>query len=365
MRHRNSHQSLFFALLGLPLLGACTGSGNPAAVDAATPDAFVDAGPANRNIDILFVVDNSASMGEEQTSLAVDFPAFMSVLSHIEGGLPNLHIGVISSNVGVDGFNIVNCQGQGDNGELQSTPHGRSCTAPDGKFISDVAAADGTTRVKNYTGTLADTFGCISELGTLGCGFEQHLESMKRALDGSQAQNAGFLRPDALLAVIFVADEDDCSAADPRIYNPAEIPPNPELGPLTSFRCTEFGVTCAEGNLTRSAASYTGCRPRVDSFLGDPQRYVTFLKGLKSNPNMILVAGIIGNPSPVRVMLDQNNAPQLDHSCQGSSGAADPGVRLKYFLDQFPGSVTTSICNADLSSALQRIAEQLAGTVGP
>src|SRR5262249_20000982 len=137
---------------------------------------------SNRNIDILFVVVNSGSMGEEQASLGVNFPLFMAVLNNIEGGLPNVHIGVVSSNVGVGGYNITGCTGQGDNGALQNTPRVGGCTPPTKRFIEDVLPDGATTRVKDYSGTLEDTFTCIAKLGTEGCGFEQHLESMKRGL---------------------------------------------------------------------------------------------------------------------------------------------------------------------------------------
>ena len=73
---------------------------------------------SNRDIDILFVIDNSGSMAQEQAALATNFPLFMAVLNGIQGGLPNVHIGVVSSNVGVGGYNIPGCIGQGDNGAL-------------------------------------------------------------------------------------------------------------------------------------------------------------------------------------------------------------------------------------------------------
>src|SRR5882672_2595745 len=75
---------------------------------------------SNRNIDILFVVDNSGSMAQEQAALATNFPLFMAVLNAIQGGLPNVHIGVVSSNVGVGGYNIPGCTGMGDDGKLQA-----------------------------------------------------------------------------------------------------------------------------------------------------------------------------------------------------------------------------------------------------
>ena len=323
---------------------------------------------ANRDIDILFVIDNSGSMGEEQNSLTTNLPEFMKVLNNIEGGLPNVHIGVVSSNVGVGPFSINGCGGNGDNGALQNTAHG-ACSPPSDRYISDVLPEGGTTRVKNYTGGLEDTFTCIAKLGTLGCGFEQHLESMKRALDNSQPANAGFIRKDAFLAVIILADEDDCSASNPAVFDTGNTALMGTLGPLASFRCTEFGITCDEGNLARTAGSYTNCRPRADSpYIRNPDDYAAFLKGVKADPNLIIVAGIIGNPEPVRVKLNTKNEPELEKSCadpNAMNSAADPGVRLKAFLDKFPNRNTlTSICNNDLTPALVKIAENLARVIG-
>jgi hypothetical protein len=123
----------------------------------------------NRNVDLLFMVDNSLSMAEEQTSLLGNFPNFITVLEGIKGGLPNIHIGVISSNVGIGGYSASGCTGAGDNGKLQATARISGCTPPGGPFISDITDESGT-HVTNYTGSLGDTFSCIAKLGTSGCG---------------------------------------------------------------------------------------------------------------------------------------------------------------------------------------------------
>ena len=60
----------------------------------------------------------------------------------------------------------------------------------------------------------------------------------------------------------------------------------------------------------------------------------------------------------------------LVHSCtfqepDGTTAVADPGVRLAAFANAFPGrSNQTSICSADLSSALQQIGESAKQLVG-
>lgn len=319
----------------------------------------------NRDIDILFVVDNSGSMQEEQNSLNNNFNRFINVLNNIEGGLPNVHIGVVSTDTGAGPFNIQNCTGNGDNGSLQSAPRG-SCQPPAGSFISDIANSDGT-RMTNYPGSqsLADTFTCIAALGTSGCGFEQPLESMRRGLNGSNPANAGFLRPNAFLAVILITDEDDCSTENNQMFDTSQNGISDMLGPLSSFRCFEFGVVC-DPDTPRTPGPRQNCTPREDSqFMYKVQDYVDFLKGLKDDPSQIIVAGIIGNATPVRVGTNEMSNPTLEPSCQSASGEAAPGVRLQTFLDNFPQRNTvTTICNEDLSDALTVIANLLAKVIG-
>ena len=320
----------------------------------------------NRDIDILFVVDNSGSMEEEQTSLNANFQNFINVLEGIQGGLPNVHIGVVSTDVGAGPFNISGCTGSGDNGTMQSVARGPSCTAPSGAFISDVEdPANPGSRITNYNGTLADTFACIAELGTSGCGFEQPLESMRRALNGSNPTNSGFLRENAFLAVIIISDEDDCSTRNTDMFDTSQDSPTAPLGPLSSFRCFEFGVKCDPDD-PRTPGPRQNCESREDSqYMFTVQEYVDFLKGLKDDPNNVIVAGIIGNPTPVTVGANDQGNPELQPSCVSNSGEAAPAVRTKQFLDQFPQrSTVTTICNEDLSDALIIIAQLLAKVIG-
>ncbi len=321
----------------------------------------------NRNLDILFVIDNSGSMREEQASLVANFNRFINVLSNIEGGLPNVHIGVVSTDIGAGPYGIMGCTGNGDNGILQNAPVGGACNTPGPElYISDIGDEDGLNRQTNYTGALSDTFSCIAELGTAGCGFEQPLEAMRRALNGSNVQNNGFLRPDAFLAVIIISDEDDCSAEQVSMFDsdPTLDTVDSTLGPLTSFRCFEFGVECTP-DAPRSAGPRQDCATRVgSSFMYDVDVYANFLKGLKVDPGQIIVAGIIGNPSPVTIG-SKDGEPTLDASCTSNSGDADPGIRLQSFLDSFPNrNTSTTICDDDLSDALTVIADLLAKVIG-
>jgi hypothetical protein len=56
-------------------------------------------------------------------------------------------------------------------------------------------------RERNYTGSLADAFVQLGDVGTAGCIYTRPLEAMRRAL-GDKPANAGFYRDDAALAVV-------------------------------------------------------------------------------------------------------------------------------------------------------------------
>jgi hypothetical protein len=335
----------------------------------------------NRNVDILFVIDNSPSMADKQKNLADNFPNFINVLNTIQGGLPDVHIGVVTSDMGTYGSQDAapgpsigqigngGCSGTGANGNL--TTNGAPVT---GVFISDIKQVDGS-RQTNYTGNLADVFGTMAKVGAGGCGFEQHLEAAKHALNNNPA-NAGFVRADAFLALIFIADEDDCSLAKVGLLSSTDQ----SLGPLQSFRCTRFGITCDIGGQTPDQMNQVGTKDQCHSneasqFLAKVQGFVDFVKGLKSDPKKIIVAGIMGNLEPVQTEL---RAPPgggtaiqaLAHSCSyigptGMPEVADPPVRIKFFLDQFPDRTTfTTVCQTDLSGGLQQIGQLLKVALG-
>jgi hypothetical protein len=331
----------------------------------------------DRDIDILFLVDKSPTMGDEQMALSANFPRFVQSLSLIEGGLPNVHIGVISQDIGAGNMTVGGtCSGLGDNGNLLATARITGCTPPNGNFISDIDMGNGT-RQKNYTGTLEETFACIATLGPTGCGFEQHLGSLEKAL--TNPANAGFLRPDAFLAIIIISDEDDCTAKDPQLYNPS----NSAVGPLADFRCFEWGWSCDEGTMSRTApGTYTNCGPRTDSpFIHHPDKFVQSIKAVKSDPKKVIVSLINGpsaNTDPsvpttsVTINTAMNNVAQLQPSCQLGAQNAFPMPRLAYFAQQFPDRNSFfSLCNdddndgqADLDRAMDLIAQLIKRVVG-
>ncbi len=63
---------------------------------------------------------------------------------------------------------------------------------------------------------MATTFSCAANVGIEGPGWEMPLQASQLALSPpmSNGMNGGFLRDDALLAIVYLTDENDCSRRD-------------------------------------------------------------------------------------------------------------------------------------------------------
>ncbi len=355
-----------------------------------------------RDVDLLFVVDNSGTMAFVQQELQALFPAAVATLRGLVEGLPSLHVGVTSTDLGTGMFQITYCEEVGGDGgnlltgncngingapfvidvEPQGCEIGRTelgvcqsdctqahCDATEDRPTTLVTDMLGCPRCLNYTGQLEEIVGCMTALGTMGCGFEQPLEAMTRALYDNP-NNDGFLREGALLAVVIVTDEDDCSASDPDLFSNTQTDINSELGPLTSYRCHEFGITCDNNERTHTGLRQE-CRPRQDpgAKLYPISRYVDFLEWLKDPARLVVAA--IGGPAAdhsVVVQLDEQDNPQVQFSCTYGDAGAVPGVRIRALVERFHGGEDTdrayqSICVDNLQSSLDGITQLIGARV--
>ncbi|HUH02799.1 MAG TPA: hypothetical protein VML75_12460 [Kofleriaceae bacterium] len=316
----------------------------------------------NRDLDLLFVVDNTRTMAARQLALEHSFANLIAHLEFAEGGMPNLHIGVVSTDLGAAGYEVPGCGLVGDAGALQAEPRVPGCEAPTDAFIRDYQLGVDELRDTNYGGPgLTEAFQCVSLLGTEGCSFEQPLESMRLALDGFSAANQGFNRPNAALGVVILTDEDDCSVTNPGLFDPMLDGTNE----LSKFRCFSHGVTC-EGDDVRLEGEYTDCIPKEDSqYLASVASYARFVDGLKADPTNVVVTGMIGEADLVEVQVTVDDRPQLVPACSDSSGDAYPAVRLQHFLDQTrQGGEVSPLCGSQPLGALSSTARKLRKVLG-
>jgi hypothetical protein len=81
--------------------GGSPGDGSADADDEPFPCAWTVLNPGGaRNLDLLFVIDNSASMTGEQLRLADQIGVLLRGLAERSSGFPNTHIGVVSTDLG-------------------------------------------------------------------------------------------------------------------------------------------------------------------------------------------------------------------------------------------------------------------------
>ena len=302
----------------------------------------VDVKPA-RDLDILYVFDNSAARGAYDP-MASQFGDLQARLASVDGQLPSLHVGVVTTDLGTRGRldatagpPVGRCAGDGDAGKLVAPGGGLTF----GGFLEDLRGA-GDTRIQNFDSSLEVALGRLTNppAGTAntGCDFPQPLEAMRRALD--PATNPDFVRPGAMLAVVFLTSQDDCSLARGAMLDPA----NAALGPPFSFRCTEQGVICDPDD-PRRPGMHTGCRPRDGSpFMVDVADYQRFLTQLKPDPGDVVVSAVAGPRSSFEVA--DIGVPALLPSCRGPGGSAMPAVRLGALVDGFGGALVNG-CTQD------------------
>jgi hypothetical protein len=372
-------------------------------------------------VDLLFVIDNSGSMSEEQVKLNAQLPRLVQALTSGDlDGMPNpngqqdfrpvgsLRLAVVSTDLGANGVTGIRSCGSNSYAATEQNMSAQGVDNVDRPFGDDalllnstaVATAGVTTagalgvgnpmqavaprpecalqvpRVLEYPagGTaaeIAQRFSCVAELGVNGCAIEQQLESMWKSLapntDRSFSRgsgghgtppgaNAGFLRPEAILAVIVVTDEEDCSSPDANaqtLYSSADL--------------LQINLQCG----------------RQAALLQPVARYINGLKSLKSEAfqDRVIFAGIVGVPlaATTRGMsLDQILArPEMQFTetggvfggtvrpvctARGGAGSATPARRIVEVARGFAeNGVITSICEDDYGAALDAVIAKIAG----
>jgi hypothetical protein len=339
--------------------------------------------PASGAVDIVFMVDDSTSMRPAQDRLVRAFPSFIDALKALPGGQPSLRIAIISSSLGAGVFaDIPGCE-PGTNGNRNGAfQHDPSCTALHAgqRFIvSDRGAV-------NFDGDISALFGCMARLGDTGCGFEHQFEStrlaLQRAMDPADPDNGGFLRADAALAIVMLTNEDDCSAPpESTLFDPRQLHLSDPLGGLYSYRCNEFGHLCGGQPPPHfvpdgQTVTLSGCVPAEEKGrLTHVADFVSFVKGLKTDPRKVFVAALAGPPEPYTVTTHtaligsaMEVQPAMAHSCTAASDSsyADPVVRIKSWVDAFGANGTLeNICADDLSGPMARIGAALGAAIRP
>jgi hypothetical protein len=181
------------------LLVACTTDHTPDMPGPHQPGtmtySYLDG--AAPKVDVLFVIDSSAAMAPYAAQVEQTLQLVASTAeTRLRGPRANLHVGVLT-------------------GDMSAGGAMRHIDLVDGPYMIDRVTP--SVDLRNYHSEFATTMMSLTSVGTAGAASVQPLEAIRTALDHN-AQNAGFLRDDAALAIVVLAAEDDASPGDPADY---------------------------------------------------------------------------------------------------------------------------------------------------
>ena len=195
-----------------PIASAPEDDGSPSVPqpDGPLPGSFevTPAPPPEKGctaVDLLFVIDNSDSMEDEQENLARSFSGFIHVVEEVLEA-KDFHIMVV---------------GTGGDGEAEDDPtlDPRDCEEVQGagRRLSfdgaDCGIHGGLPFMTDAQENLEQAFSCVARVGTDGSAIEEPMDAVlaatSQALNAPGRCNAGFLRDNAILVVTFITDEED------------------------------------------------------------------------------------------------------------------------------------------------------------
>ncbi|HVK74820.1 MAG TPA: hypothetical protein VM734_15935 [Kofleriaceae bacterium] len=269
-------------------------------VDSGWPDDDGDGGPQVteqcKKMDLVFVIDDSGSMELEQRNLGDNFPTFANLLNSYTistGEMLDYRAAITTTGVTASYTQTINAP------PLPPVSVPGSQTGRNGRFVQ--ACNMQRAWLERTDPNMAQTFACAANVGINGPGLEMQLRAAELAIQPTT--NPGFLRDDALLGIVILTDEDDCS-----------------------FR-TSSGIVI---NGLEGCTTAPGI-PAASEF-------VTAIDQIKGERGRWAAAVIAGQTS-----------------CTSDFGDAVEGVRLKQFA-QAAGSnvVFGDICQGSLTGALQQ-----------
>lgn len=347
-------------------------------------------------VDALLVVDGSPSMAEEAMFAALQGRGIGDVYSRPDVTV-DYRVAVIDAQVSQPGCDVdpdhagrfieTSCRERLDDFVTEASIEGAGadvrqagctdvCTLDALETLPSAATGDAELRPRAWIEstrhatnlpegtTVSEDLACRFPTGINGCTFEAPLEAMRAAIERTQDPTDpayGFIRPDAVLFVMFVTDEIDCSlrAGIDNLVDAfgTEAP--------TSAACWEAGVRC-EGE-----SPYASCVSTDDSALRPLDEYADLLREINADKlermpglNNAVVVSVVGGAQREDVLyadtLDRDwmAAFGIGPGCESERGKAVPPVRLLELSQEFGEraqwgeSSTFPICEGSWTSAI-------------
>jgi hypothetical protein len=368
------------------------------------------------DVDVLFVIDNSATLADEQVFLADNAKAFVQVLDQAN---VNYRVGFTTTDVGNPACDastpergrliLQNCLANShefvsgssfvfdqictpfceiEDIEIQPTP---TLEEPQPQLRPWLEKIQGVSNLPVDV-TMTEAMSCYLPVGIAGCRFESPLEAMYLALNRFQEptdDGYGFMRQGAHLAIVLVTDEVDCSYKSSKLFDGSNTIFWPEPTDLTSATCWNAGVQCIGGGpvyqdcfaTNKDLAGNTGVADSA-AVMQPLSRYLSRLgeiDALKKSfdpEDGVSVSGIAGVPvgypqSPIvyKDINDDNfmNSFGIGPGCESATAQAIPPPRIKEITEAYGigSSSLSSVCDEDYSSTLEEIGSQIGITEDP
>ncbi|MFT3922963.1 MAG: hypothetical protein QM778_10545 [Myxococcales bacterium] len=303
--------------------------------DQADHGALRDAGEeiCLHELDLLFVIDNSVSKTLVHDRLSAAIPRFLEGLGNgdydhdgtVESqAFSDIHVAVTTSDMGAYADGVPQCSAQGNDGLMLTKSLSGECKG--NAYPYQIYVPNDESKPDE----LIEHVQCLASVGLQRCPYEQPLAAMYKALAPSSVtafhggsgghgdrENAGFLRETAVLAVVHVTDEDDCSVAQDGAVLYSVDPTDPRLKSPDSEHAVGVNLRCAL--LAKDA-----------TLLEPVDHFVAGLKALKpGHPEHIVFGVLSGVPlsadgdTPSQLLALPESIPVADASNQGE-GAGDP-----------------------------------------
>ncbi len=376
----------------------------------------------NKDVDILIVVDDSASMGGHQARLAANAPSFIAVLE-AEDVKANYRIAITTTDMGNPA-----CATSAERGALVAS----SCRSRiadfvvDGEDVSQEACLDncayqGIVPIPTTTAlddvprsrpwiesiegtanfdtavTTVEAMSCWLPQGIAGCRFTSPLEAAYQALERARDPgdpSYGFLRDTAHLFVVVLTDGSDCSSspAGEAIFAASNVFwTDPGGDTPTPGVCWNAGVSCSGASPGPDGTTVFESCVATDKGLDGTEvegelavlhpisRYAEQLEQLRAERawlgvlvEVIPIAGplpgpgsaaVYGTSADVQAQREYGIAP----SCARDGGQGIPPVRLRAVAGTPPGgdAVGDSICGDDYSGQLDALANAVRDQIKP
>lgn len=372
---------------------------------STTSDSGTGSVATSRKVDLVFIVDDTGTMGDAQGRLA---SIMAPLIDQIEGDPgQDWRIGVTTTDTGNPGcvrassapgqLLMSSCLGRLDDFNFLdqvSDACEDHCSLSTFEVLPTSTDVEPVPRVhpwlevggglRNVVDDPREVASCMVPRGLVGCGFEAPLEALFAFITGAQTEgneNYGFLREDAHLVVVFVTDETDCSAQDQTIFSTQRaLWADPADRAPTSAVCWNGGTRC-EGDpssLSCHAADYasdgTPAESPDDAVLYPLSRYRDVLEHVAAQKSdfgaRVATFAIAGVPTDFHEtghleFVHDGSETDLFYGiasvCDSEELVAIPPVRiLEVLADQGPvANYAFSICNSDYAPMVSRIVSEL------